>query len=181
MNVEADGVTARNPPLPEPSAWRPVRLRINGSVVDALVESRLLLSDFLRQRMELTGTHVGCEHGVCGACTVLLDGTPVRACLLLAVQADGTELRTIEGLATEEQPLGPVQQAFHDCHGMQCGFCTAGFVMTTTALIERDERPSDAEVDEQIAGHLCRCTGYDNIRAAVRQAIEGGYGKETGV
>jgi aerobic-type carbon monoxide dehydrogenase small subunit (CoxS/CutS family) len=177
MNNDAsEGIVATDPPLPEPSAWRPLHLRVNGREVSADVESRLLLSDFLRQRLDLTGTHVGCEQGVCGACTVLLDGEPVRSCLMLAAQADGTEIRTVEGLAGDDEELGPLQQAFHESHGMQCGFCTAGFVMTTTALTERAERPGDAEVTDALSGNLCRCTGYHNIRAAVAQALDARFG-----
>lgn len=180
MSVETGPDRAAQPPLVEPSAWRTIELRVNDRDMTAQVESRLLLSDFLRQRLGLTGTHVGCEHGVCGACTVLLDGAPVRACLMLAVQADGTALRTVEGLAAGDEPLSPVQQAFHDCHGMQCGFCTPGFVMTATALTERRHRPDEAEVAEQLSGHLCRCTGYHNIRAAVAQALAARFGEDQG-
>ncbi|MFD7294404.1 (2Fe-2S)-binding protein [Streptomyces sp. NPDC059897] len=166
---------ARTPPLAEPSGWHEIRLTVNGDPVTAQAESRLLLSDFLRDRLRLTGTHVGCEHGVCGACTVLVDGTPVRSCLTLAVQCEGAELRTVEGLAGPDAPLTPVQEAFHACHGMQCGFCTPGFLMTATALTEQDERPGDTEVADALSGHLCRCTGYRGIRRALTRALDETY------
>ncbi|MEU1196292.1 (2Fe-2S)-binding protein [Streptomyces sp. NPDC005813] len=172
-----DARPAGTPPLSEPSGWHEVRLTVNGAPVIAEVESRLLLSDFLRDRLGLTGTHVGCEHGVCGACTVLMDGSPVRSCLTLAVQCEGRALRTVEGLAPDDAPLTPVQRAFHECHGMQCGFCTPGFVMTTTALTESAERPAGPEVADALSGHLCRCTGYRNIRRAVCQALDERFGK----
>ncbi|MEV6264318.1 (2Fe-2S)-binding protein [Streptomyces sp. NPDC051784] len=170
-------LTARTPPLSEPSGWHRIALTVNGEGVTAEVESRLLLSDFLRDRIGLTGTHVGCEHGVCGACTVLLDDEPVRTCLTLAVQCDGAAVRTVEGLAPGEAPLTPVQRAFHTCHGMQCGFCTPGFVMTATALTERSVRPDADEVADALSGHLCRCTGYRNIRRAVCQALDERFGE----
>ncbi|MGY1438906.1 (2Fe-2S)-binding protein [Streptomyces reniochalinae] len=166
-----------HPPLTEPTAWRGVELVVNGRPLTAQVESRLLLSDFLRGRLRLTGTHVGCEHGVCGACTVLVDDVPVRSCLTLTVQCAGTHIRTIEGLTTAGKPLGAVQRAFHDNHGMQCGFCTPGFVMTCTALSEAAERPDEDHIADELSGHLCRCTGYRNIRAAVRQALDETHGK----
>ena len=165
------------PPLSEPSSWHELHLTVNGRPVRAQVESRLLLSDFLRARLSLTGTHVGCEHGVCGACTVLVDGEPVRSCLTLAVACEGASLRTVESLADEEGPLTDVQRAFHEQHAMQCGFCTAGFVMSCTAMVEAPERPTEDEVADQLSGHLCRCTGYGNIRAAVEQVLDGRYGK----
>ncbi|MBO0873083.1 MAG: (2Fe-2S)-binding protein [Pseudonocardia sp.] len=165
------GHNAAPPPLAEPSAWRTIRLTVNGAELTAQVESRLLLSDFLRQRAGLTGTHVGCEHGVCGACTVLVDGAAVRSCLMLAAQADGASIRTVEGLAGADEPLTAVQRAFHDCHGMQCGFCTPGFLMTATQLAERDQPPGPDEIADHLGGHLCRCTGYQNIRLAVTRAL----------
>jgi carbon-monoxide dehydrogenase small subunit len=165
------------PPLAEPTAWHELHLTVNGEPVTAEVESRLLLSDFLRDRLRLTGTHVGCEHGVCGACTVLLDGEPVRSCLALAVQCEGGTVRTVEGLAPGDAPLTPVQRAFHECHGMQCGFCTPGFLMTATALTEAERRPGEDEVADAISGNLCRCTGYRNIRRAVCQALDETFGK----
>jgi carbon-monoxide dehydrogenase small subunit len=136
------------------------------------VTARRLLSDYLRHDLGLTGTHVGCEHGVCGCCTVLLDGTPVRSCLLLAVQADGHEVTTVEGLAPDGASLHPVQRAFHECHGLQCGFCTPGFLMAVIGLLAANPSPSDDEITEGIAGNLCRCTGYASIRRAVRRAAE---------
>ena len=147
-----------------------VRLRVNGRERAESVPPRLLLSDFLRYRLGLTGTHVGCEHGVCGACTVQLDGAPVRSCLMLAVQADGAELTTVEGLAPGPDRLHPVQEAFRQEHGLQCGFCTPGFLMTVTAFLRDHPTPSDEEIRRELAGHLCRCTGYQNIVRAVRRA-----------
>ncbi len=146
-----------------------ISVEVNGHQHEALVEPRLLLTDFLRDHLDLTGTHVGCEHGVCGACTVLLDASPVRACLMFAVQVDGCSLRTVEALA-EGNELHPVQQAFNDNHGLQCGFCTAGFLMSTTALLENDPDVDDAQIYDTLGGHLCRCTGYQNIVASVRDA-----------
>ena len=147
-------------------------MRVNGAERAAPADPRRLLSDHLRHDLGLTGTHVGCEHGVCGCCTVLLDGAPVRSCLLLAVQAEGHEVTTIEGLAPESGPLHPVQQAFHECHGLQCGFCTPGFVMAVAGLLARNPSPTEQEIEEGIAGNLCRCTGYASIRRAVRRAAE---------
>jgi aerobic-type carbon monoxide dehydrogenase small subunit (CoxS/CutS family) len=171
----------RTPPLAETSGWHEIRVTVNGAPVTAQVESRLLLSDFLRDRLRLTGTHVGCEHGVCGACTVLIDDVPARSCLTLAVQVDGAALRTVESLAPDaDAPLTPVQRAFHTCHGMQCGFCTPGFLMTATALTEEEARPTEPEVADALSGHLCRCTGYRNIRRAVCQALDETYGTGTG-
>jgi carbon-monoxide dehydrogenase small subunit len=149
---------------------RTVEVVVNGVGHSAEAEPRLLLSDFLRHRLGLTGTHVGCEHGICGACTVLVDGEPVRACLMFAVQADGAEIRTVEGLAAEDGPLHPVQQAFHELHGMQCGFCTPGFLLSLTALFEQRPDADDDELLDALSGNLCRCTGYANIVAAARRA-----------
>jgi aerobic carbon-monoxide dehydrogenase small subunit len=156
-----------------------VRLTVNGAVHDVQVPARRLLSDCLRHDLELTGTHVGCEHGVCGACTVLVEGTPMRSCLLLAVSVDGAEITTVEGLAggdTDgvhgEPALSPVQQAFRECHGLQCGFCTPGFLTTITAGLRENPDPSEDEAREMIAGNLCRCTGYQNIVKAVLRAAE---------
>jgi carbon-monoxide dehydrogenase small subunit len=154
------------------SGLHEVRLRVNGREHTAQVPARLLLSDFLRGHLGLTGTHVGCEHGVCGACTVHLDGTPVRACLMLAVQADGAELTTVEGLAPGPDALHPVQEAFRQEHGLQCGFCTPGMLMTVTAFLREHPHPTDDEIRREISGHLCRCTGYQNIVRAVRRASE---------
>jgi aerobic-type carbon monoxide dehydrogenase small subunit (CoxS/CutS family) len=150
---------------------RPIRVSVNGRTYERLVEPRLLLSDFLRHHLRLTGTHVGCEHGVCGACTVLVDEQPTRACLMLAVQADGADITTVEGLASAEG-LHPLQQAFWDAHGLQCGFCTSGMLITSVALLRDRPRPSDDEIREALSGNLCRCTGYQNIVKAVRLAAE---------
>jgi carbon-monoxide dehydrogenase small subunit len=148
---------------------RTIRVRVNGQAYEATVETRRLLADFLRDELGLTGTHLGCEHGVCGACTILLNGTPVRSCLLFAVQADGAELATVEGLADGER-LNPLQQAFHECHGLQCGFCTPGFLMSLQAFLGAHPDPTDAEIREAVSGNLCRCTGYLNIERAVKLA-----------
>jgi aerobic carbon-monoxide dehydrogenase small subunit len=149
-----------------------IRLRVNGVPRELRVPSRRLLSDALRHDLRLTGTHVGCEHGVCGACTVLLDGEPVRSCLLLAASVDSREITTVEGLAGDDGQLHPVQQAFVDCHGLQCGFCTPGFVTTIAAYLEENPDPTPEQATEAIAGNLCRCTGYQNIKAAVLRAAE---------
>ncbi len=146
-----------------------VRLRVNGRPYEVTVEARRSLADALREDLGLTGTHVGCEHGVCGACTVLLDGEPVRSCLLLAVQCEGAELTTVEGLAAGEA-LHPLQQAFWEHHGLQCGFCTPGILLTVKAFLEENPAPTEAEIREAIAGNLCRCTGYQFIVDAVRAA-----------
>ncbi len=161
---------AVNPPLAEPSAWHDVQLQVNGAPVHAQVESRLLLSDFLRHRLGLTGTHVGCEQGSCGACTVLVNGAAVRSCLTLAVQVDAAEVRTVEGLAPNDTQLHPIQRAFHEEHGMQCGFCTPGFLMTLAGLTESTESIDDDKLMDHLGGNLCRCTGYVNIRKAARRA-----------
>jgi carbon-monoxide dehydrogenase small subunit len=151
---------------------RMVSVIVNGRSVERAVEPRLLLSDFLRHELGLTGTHVGCEHGVCGACTVLVDDQPARSCLMLAVQADGASVTTVEGLAISPEALHPVQQAFWDAHGLQCGFCTAGMLITTVALLREHGTPSDADIRAALSGNLCRCTGYQNIVKAVRLAAE---------
>jgi carbon-monoxide dehydrogenase small subunit len=145
----------------------PVSTTVNGQRYTRSVEARLLLSDFIRHELGLTGTHVGCEHGVCGACTILLDGTPMRSCLLLAVQAHGRELATVEGLAPGPDRLHPLQEAFRATHALQCGFCTPGILMTMTAFLEENPSPTEAEVREALSGNLCRCTGYQNIVDAV--------------
>jgi aerobic-type carbon monoxide dehydrogenase small subunit (CoxS/CutS family) len=147
-----------------------VSIDINGAVFEREVETRMLLSDFIRHEAGLTGTHVGCEHGVCGACTVQLEGAPVRACLLLAVQAHGRHVRTVEGLAGEDGTLHPLQQAFHETHALQCGFCTPGFLMAIEPMLARTGELDDAHLRELIGGNLCRCTGYDSIVSAVRLA-----------
>jgi aerobic carbon-monoxide dehydrogenase small subunit len=149
-----------------------ITVTVNGRDYVEQVPPRLLLSDFLRHRLGLTGTHVGCEHGVCGACTVLLDGAAVRACLLLAVQADGTRITTVEGLAPEGERLHPVQEAFREMHALQCGFCTPGFLLSVIDLLRATPRPDDATIRRTLAGNLCRCTGYQNIVRAVRRAAE---------
>ena len=149
-----------------------VRIRVNGVPRSIEVPGRRLLSDALRHDLRLTGTHVGCEHGVCGACTVLLDGEPVRSCLVLAASADGHEVTTVEGLAEPDGTLHPVQQAFVDCHGLQCGFCTPGFITTVTAWLREHPDPTEEQAREAIGGNLCRCTGYQNIVASVLRAAE---------
>jgi aerobic-type carbon monoxide dehydrogenase small subunit (CoxS/CutS family) len=148
-----------------------IRVTVNGQAYDALVEPRRLLSDFLRDDLSLTGTHVGCEHGVCGACTVLVEGETVRSCLMFAIQANGANVMTVEGLAKGDE-LHPIQQAFWEEHGLQCGFCTPGFLMTTYELLRKTRAPSDAEIRDAIAGNLCRCTGYQTIVRSVRSAAE---------
>jgi len=147
-------------------------LAVNGVTHDLAVPARRLLSDALRHDLGLTGTHVGCEHGVCGACTVLLDGRPVRSCLMFAVTARGGEITTVEGLAEPDGSLGPVQQAFAECHGLQCGFCTPGFLTTITAGLRDNPAPTHEEAREMVSGNLCRCTGYQNIVKAVERAAE---------
>ena len=146
-----------------------VTARVNGTEYKRVVEPRLLLSDFLRHELGLTGTHVGCEHGICGTCTVLVDGLPVRSCLMFAPQADGREITTVEGLATGDA-LNPLQQAFQDAHGLQCGFCTPGILMTLTAFLADNPSPDEAEIREALSGNLCRCTGYQHIVDAVLAA-----------
>ncbi len=146
-----------------------IRLRVNGQEVEREVEVRKLLADFLREDLGLTATHLGCEHGVCGACTVLLNGDSVRSCLLFAVQADGGDLLTVEGLAREGQ-MHPLQQAFWDHHALQCGFCTSGFLMSAYDLLQKNPRPSEDEIRHGLSGNLCRCTGYANIVKAVMHA-----------
>ena len=149
-----------------------VTLVVNGVPHAVTIPARRLLSDAIRHDVGLTGTHVGCEHGVCGACTVLLDGVPVRSCLMFAVSAEGSEITTIEGCLRADGELGPVQQAFRDCHALQCGFCTPGFITTITAFLESNPDPSEDEARLAIGGNLCRCTGYQNIVAAVLRAAE---------
>jgi carbon-monoxide dehydrogenase small subunit len=149
-----------------------IRLRVNGAERTGVTEPRMTLADFLRRDLGLTGTHLGCEHGVCGACTILLDGQTVRSCLMLAVQADGHELTTVEGLAPDGAPLHPIQRAFAEKHGLQCGFCTPGFLMSVYELLEESPDPDEAEIRDRLSGNLCRCTGYQNIVDAVRYAAE---------
>ncbi|MDP9167173.1 MAG: (2Fe-2S)-binding protein [Actinomycetota bacterium] len=150
----------------------PVRLSVNGSAHQASVEPRVTLADFLREKCGLTGTHLGCEHGACGACTVLLDGQAVRSCLIFAVQVDGQEVTTVEGVAAADGELSPVQSALRECHGLQCGFCTPGFVTSITALLRDNPSPTDSEVREGLSGNFCRCTGYQGIVDAVHLAAE---------
>jgi aerobic-type carbon monoxide dehydrogenase small subunit (CoxS/CutS family) len=148
---------------------RSVRVTVNGEVEEREVEVRTLLSDFLRHDLDRKGTHVGCEHGVCGACTVLLDGKPVRSCLMLAVQVDGHEVRTVESLLDEDGEMNPLQRAFHENHGLQCGFCTPGILMAVTGAAEAGASVEET-IDDVLPGHLCRCTGYVNIRESIRKA-----------
>jgi carbon-monoxide dehydrogenase small subunit len=162
-----------------------ITLRVNGVMCTAAAPARRLLSDFLRHELRLTGTHVGCEHGVCGACTVLVDGTPMRSCLIFAISAQDHEITTVEGLApasvgngtmtgtgTGTATMSPVQQAFIECHGLQCGFCTPGFLTTITAYLLKNPEPTETEAREAISGNLCRCTGYQNIVKSVLRAAE---------
>lgn len=148
-----------------------IHLTINNIAYTHDVEPRLLLSDFLRHELGLTGTHVGCEHGVCGACTVIFDGAPVRSCLMLAVQANGHTIQTVEGLGTPDN-LHPLQQAFHEAHGLQCGFCTPGFLMTLVPYLEQADNPTEDDIRRAISGNLCRCTGYQHIVDAVKLAVQ---------
>lgn len=147
-----------------------VQVTINGQPYERTVEPRLLLSDFIRHELQLTGTHVGCEHGVCGACTILLDGHAVRSCLLFAVQVHGREMMTVEGLASDMDALHPIQEAFWEAHGLQCGFCTAGILMTLVPFLEENPDPDEQQIREAISGNLCRCTGYQHIVDAVKIA-----------
>ena len=151
---------------------RNIAVTVNGRRYEETVETRHTLADFLRHQLGLTGTHLGCEHGVCGACTVLFDGEAVRSCLLLAVQAAGAEVTTVEGLAEADGRLHPIQQAFHEMHALQCGFCTPGFLLSVVAFLRDVPAPSDDEIRWGLAGNLCRCTGYQNIVRAVRRAGE---------
>ena len=161
---------------------RELELSVNGRTLRGQAEPRMTLADFLRDQLGLTGTHLGCEHGVCGACTILLDGRSVRSCLLLAVQAEGYELTTVEGLAAADGSLHPIQEAFSEHHGLQCGFCTPGFLMSVCELLDDNPAPTEREIREHLSGNLCRCTGYQNIveavQAAARElrdpAVEGG-------
>ena len=144
-----------------------ISVTVNGKIYERQVESRLLLSDFLRHELDLTGTHVGCEHGVCGACTILFDSQSIRSCLTLAVQAHGHEITTVEGLANGPDDLHPLQQAFWEAHGLQCGFCTPGILMTLLPFLEENPNPTETEIREALSGNLCRCTGYQHIVDAV--------------
>ena len=149
----------------------PVKVTVNGQVYEKQVEPRLLLSDFLRHDLGLMGTHVGCEHGMCGACTVLFDGEPVRSCLIFAVQANGHEVKTVESLGTPEK-MHPLQEAFHEKHGLQCGFCTPGILMTVVPFLEQNPHPTEDEIREAIDGNICRCTGYEKIIESVEEAAK---------
>jgi len=158
---------------------RTISVTINGETYEREVETRLTLSDFIRHEVLLTGTHVGCEHGVCGACTILLDGRTARSCLMLAVQANGHEITTVEGIAPNDTELHPLQQAFQDNHGLQCGFCTPGMLTTLIEFLGDNPDPTEQEVREAISGNLCRCTGYQGIVAAALDAAKRLQGQET--
>jgi aerobic carbon-monoxide dehydrogenase small subunit len=149
-----------------------VSVNVNGRSHKALVEPRKTLADFIREDCSLTGTHLACEHGVCGACTVLVDGSAVRSCLMFAVQAEGSEVTTVEGMSPADGSLSVVQEAFRDCHGLQCGFCTPGFIVSVTAYLADNPDPTDGEIRDCLSGNLCRCTGYQGIIKAVRQASD---------
>jgi carbon-monoxide dehydrogenase small subunit len=151
---------------------REIRLHVNGEDRRGLAEPRMTLADFLRDELGLTGTHLGCEHGVCGACTILIDGHSARSCLMFAVQAQGHELTTVEGLAPADGPLHPIQEAFSEKHGLQCGFCTPGFLMSVHELLTEDPDPDEEKIRRWLSGNICRCTGYHNIVEAVRYAAE---------
>jgi aerobic carbon-monoxide dehydrogenase small subunit len=154
------------------SGSRKIALTVNGTRHESIVPVRVTLADFLRQKLKLTGTHLGCEHGVCGACTILLDGRSARSCLMLAVQADQREVTTVEGLAPDQKTLHPLQQAFHEHHGLQCGFCTPGILMTLIELLHDNPNPSEQDIRVGISGNLCRCTGYQNIVVAALDAAK---------
>jgi aerobic-type carbon monoxide dehydrogenase small subunit (CoxS/CutS family) len=151
---------------------RMVKLTVNDKSYERPAEARMTLADFLRDELDLTGTHLGCEHGVCGACTVLLDGQAVRSCLMLAVQAEGYQVRTVEGLAAEDGTLHPIQEAFSQEHALQCGFCTPGFLMAIAEYLAEEPDPQEDDIRKRLSGNLCRCTGYQNIVKAVRTAAE---------
>lgn len=172
--MTAAGRMKKRIPMRSEEPRLPIRLTVNGHAVEREVSPRLLLSDFLRHELGLTGTHVGCEHGVCGTCTVIIDGRAGRSCLTLAVQADGAGVRTIEGVAGGDGALHPVQQAFMEKHALQCGYCTPGVVMSILGYLEDDPDPdlSDHEIRELLSGNLCRCTGYQNMIAAFRRSVE---------
>lgn len=151
---------------------RVIELTVNGNHYEGRAEARVILADFLRDELDLTGTHLGCEHGVCGACTVLLDGRAVRSCLMLAVQAEGHEIQTVEGLEDEDGTLHPIQEAFSEEHALQCGFCTPGFLMAIAEYLAEEPNPQEEEIRKRLSGNLCRCTGYQNIVKAVSSAAE---------
>jgi aerobic-type carbon monoxide dehydrogenase small subunit (CoxS/CutS family) len=169
--MTSDQLTSAVAGHPPESGTELVRCVVNGKEVSRTVEPRLLLSDFLRHELGLTGTHVGCEHGVCGACTVIVDGVAARSCLMFAVQAHGTDVETVESLADDGE-LNPLQRAFKDNHGLQCGFCTPGILMSLTACL-REEHPEREDMLSAVGGHICRCTGYVGISRAVDQALAG--------
>ena len=170
----ARSTARRTPPGQSPDLLVAVSMTVNGERVEREVSPRMLLSDFIRHELGLTGTHVGCEHGVCGCCTVIIDGRAGRSCLAFAVQADGAQIRTIESVAEPDGTLHPVQQAFRECHGLQCGYCTPGFVMSIVDYLEDNPDPdlSEDAIREVLSGNLCRCTGYKNIVAAFRRSAE---------
>jgi carbon-monoxide dehydrogenase small subunit len=157
-----------------------ISLEVNGSQIEREIPARMSLADFLREELNLTGTHIGCEHGVCGCCTALMDGEPIRTCIILAVQADGHKIVTIEGISTSVQDdtgqkkLSHIQEAFWECHGLQCGFCTPGMIITTKALLDANPNPTEQEIREELSGNICRCTGYVQIVEAVQLAAKGG-------
>ena len=150
----------------------PLSVTVNGENIQREVEPRMLLSDFIRQELDLTGTHVGCEHGVCGACTILFNGEAVRSCIMLAAQADGHEIQTVESLSTDPKNLHPLQEGFWEAHGLQCGYCTPGFLMTLIPFLEENPDPNEQEIREAISGNICRCTGYQHIVDAVKIGAE---------
>ncbi|MEJ2488008.1 MAG: (2Fe-2S)-binding protein [Anaerolineales bacterium] len=150
----------------------PVTITVNSKEYRGVVEPRMLLSDFLRHQLGLTGTHVGCEHGVCGACTILFDGESARSCLMFAIQADGHDVKTVEGLSTDSENLHPIQQAFWEAHGLQCGFCTSGIMLSLVPFLEQNPDPTEEEIRHALSGNLCRCTGYQHIVDAVKLAAE---------
>ncbi|OWW20444.1 (2Fe-2S)-binding protein [Noviherbaspirillum denitrificans] len=158
-----------------------VQINVNGALRTAIVEPRTTLVDFLREHLGLTGTHVGCEHGICGACTILLNGDPVRSCCMLAVQADGMAVTTVEGLSPERGKLSAIQDAFCEKHALQCGYCTPGMLMACHALLQRNRQPDEAAIREAISGNLCRCTGYQQIVDAVKHVVSGEKKHEAGV
>jgi len=150
----------------------PIQFTINGEAHSGEAEARMLLVDYLRIEMGLTGTHIGCEHGVCGACTIIVDGKAMRSCLMFAVQANGRDLKTVEGLAPSEDEMHPIQEAFREAHGLQCGFCTPGMLMTLEPFLQKNPNPSEGEIREALSGNLCRCTGYQHIVDATQLAAE---------
>jgi len=152
-----------------------LHLTVNGVAVERSIETRMLLSDFLRHELNMTGTHVGCEHGSCGACTILLDGAAVRSCILFAVQADGHELTTVEGLSADPERLHPLQSAFREAHALQCGYCTPGFLMTLVPFLAENPQPDEVAIREVLSGNLCRCTGYQKIVDAVLAAAQSAH------